>query len=326
MVEEFKNGISEFMDVFEVVGRQHLSLKLAEDNLDLIKPGGMNGEPMNLDLEGKLKRGDPGSQLLAGMSGAVIEDEMKALDILTPQASEDRSQETLEINEAFPREAPRQGFTGSHLKGGEELDGSLAFISIADLEATPRPGRAHAALKLPGLNRWFFIRTDDDMTRPSQVVGLGVKIQDRDGLLQESGIGGFLPGVEPPGFDLVGLEPAPQGRDRQPGNDFFNDRGFDQIRNRPPREGLALLPRQRAGQGDHVRSLNGGKKNVSGRDGEPRPTAGLPGWSGCAISARWTRRIRHSGQSFGCPSPDAHRPGPGSWRGPLPHAGLYGVG
>jgi hypothetical protein len=75
-----------------------------------------------------------------------------------------------------------------------------------------------------------------------------------------------------------------------------------------------------------LRSLDGGKKNVSGRGEEPRPTEGLPGWSGNAIFARWTHRIQRNGQWFDCPNPDAHRPAPEFWREPLRHGGLYEVG
>jgi hypothetical protein len=86
------------------------------------------------------------------------------------------------------------------------------------------------------------------------------------------------------------------------------------------------LSGERAGQSDHLRSLDGGKKNVSGQGGKPPPVGAPPGLSGRATSAQWTRRIRRDGRWSGCPSPDVHRRPPESWPEPLRRAELYGVG
>ena len=130
MVEKLQNCFGEFLSVFEMVGRQHFSLKFAEDNLDLIQPGGMNRKPVDLDLKRKLQRRDPSGQLFRGMRRAIIEDEMQATDFLTPEASEDRFQETLEVDEVFGGHASRQGFARGHQKRREEQDRPLAFVAI----------------------------------------------------------------------------------------------------------------------------------------------------------------------------------------------------
>jgi len=73
-------------------------------------------------------------------------------------------------------------------------------------------GRTGSLFSLSCLDGGFFIGTDHPDPLFEQGSGLFIQAQDRASALQEGfGILNMLPGMEPPGADLLGGEPPPNG-------------------------------------------------------------------------------------------------------------------
>ena len=88
----------------------------------------------------------------------------------------------------------------------------LAACSVGTDTRMLVDGWTRSLFGLTGLNRGFLIGTDDPDTLPEQRSGLFIQVEHRAGALQKDlGILDVLPGMEPPGTDLLGGEPAPNG-------------------------------------------------------------------------------------------------------------------
>jgi len=73
-------------------------------------------------------------------------------------------------------------------------------------------GRTGNLFCLTSLNRGFLISTDHPCTLLEQGSGLFIQTKYRLGTLQKClGLLNVLPGMEPPGADLLGGEPPPNG-------------------------------------------------------------------------------------------------------------------
>ena len=97
-------------------------MQLTEHDLDLVKPGGIDGQPVQVDGERQVKRVDPRWQALGGVRGAVVQDQVEAANPPTPDAAEEHPQEALELDEALALKAAGQGFAGVHQQAAEQLD------------------------------------------------------------------------------------------------------------------------------------------------------------------------------------------------------------
>ena len=56
----------------EIMGREEVALDFAKEELDLIEPAGVFGEPVPTDLKGQLQRRQPRAQLFGGVGRAVV--------------------------------------------------------------------------------------------------------------------------------------------------------------------------------------------------------------------------------------------------------------
>ena len=204
----------DFISVLEIVRRQDVALHMRKDNLDLIQPGRMDRQPVDLDPERQVQAFDPFFDLFGRMRGAVVENQMQDADLLAPETAEEHLEEGLEITEALSIETTRQSFAAIDQQRREQLDRSLALIAIADQGRASRTRRSGAAYSLASLKGGLFIGAHDDMTDGRQLLSPFVEPQDGNGLFQKLGIGRFLPASELPGFDVFSAQPAPNGGGR----------------------------------------------------------------------------------------------------------------
>jgi hypothetical protein len=75
-------------DVLTHVGASALSVQLAEHDLNLVEPGGIDGQPMKVDGKRLAEAREPGRQAPRRMRGAVVQDQVKATNVSTPDTSE----------------------------------------------------------------------------------------------------------------------------------------------------------------------------------------------------------------------------------------------
>lgn len=205
----------DFVRVLKIVRREHVALHMRKNDLNLIQPGGVDRQPVNLDPEWQAEALDPLFDLLGRMGRAVIQDQMQNSDLLAPEAAEEHLEEGLEFfAESFSIKAAGQGFTRMNQKRGEQLDGPFALVAVAHQTGTSGSRGTSAAGGLAGLDGCLFIRADHDVSVGRQLLGPFVKPQDRDGLFKEPGISRFLPASELPRLDVIGAQPATNGGGR----------------------------------------------------------------------------------------------------------------
>ena len=118
----------------EVIRCQDLLLEQAKDDLNLIEPGRVHGQPMDADVEAEPQGANPGSQLLGRMGGPIIENEMQHANSLAPEAGEEHPQEDLKFAEALALKTPREGFPAMHQEAREELHSALTLIAVPDMK------------------------------------------------------------------------------------------------------------------------------------------------------------------------------------------------
>ena len=193
----------EFLAILEVPRGEDVSLESGEDQLHLIQPRGVDGQPMDVDSEREVKAPNPRLDLLGRMGRSVVQDEMEHRDPLTPEAAEEHVAEPLEVHEPLALKTPRQGLALMDQQRGEEIESALPCVAGADPQGLAGTGRQDATGHLQRLDAGLLIRTDDDCAVLDERMGLLVEPQHGGGLLQEAGIGGLLPGAVLPGLDAV---------------------------------------------------------------------------------------------------------------------------
>ena len=204
----------QFMDIGEVTRGQHLALQRREDDLDLIQPGGIDRQPVDADLEWKFQRPDPAPDLLGGMGGAVVQDQVQHPDAFCPQALEDHPEEHLELHEPLPGEAANHRLSGVDEQPGKQMQHSLAHISGSVAHRRARLGGIDPTGSHQGLYAGLLIRADDDLSPLSQSFGSLIQVQNNRGLSEELRVGRLLPGVPLPGLDLLLPQPSSNGGGR----------------------------------------------------------------------------------------------------------------
>ena len=103
--EVAQDALADVIGALEVIGRERLPLQLAEDDLDLVQPGGVDGQPMEVDGKWQAQDREPGGQTLGRMRRAVVQDEVQAANPAAPDTTKEQLEEVLELNEALAREA-----------------------------------------------------------------------------------------------------------------------------------------------------------------------------------------------------------------------------
>src|SRR6516165_12476762 len=98
--EEAHDALADVIDALEVVGRERLPLQLAEHDLDLIQPGGVDGQPMDVEGKGQVQAREPGGQPPGRMRGAVVQDQVQAANPAAPDTAEQQLAEAWELDEA----------------------------------------------------------------------------------------------------------------------------------------------------------------------------------------------------------------------------------
>src|SRR5262249_39722632 len=121
--EKAQDALADVVGALEVVGRERLPLQLAEHDLDLGPPGGIDRQPMEVDEERQIQAREPERQTLRRMRGAVVQDEVQARRHQTLPKSSRRKL----WNSTKRLRSTRQGFAGVHQQTGEQLHGAPAL-------------------------------------------------------------------------------------------------------------------------------------------------------------------------------------------------------
>ena len=93
----------------EIIRREQVALDFAKDDLDLIKPTRIPGEPVQANLKGQFQRRQPCAKLLGGMGRAVVENQMEDGDPGTERTLKEGLQEGFEIDELLGRAGLGEG-------------------------------------------------------------------------------------------------------------------------------------------------------------------------------------------------------------------------
>ena len=88
--EEVQQATFDVARGVKVIWGQYLLLQQAKDNLNLVQPGGVHRQPMNVDGEGQAERANPRRQLLGGVGRPIVEDQMEDADASAPKAAKRR--------------------------------------------------------------------------------------------------------------------------------------------------------------------------------------------------------------------------------------------
>ena len=202
----------QLMAIGEVTRGQDLSLERREDDLDLIQPGGVDRQPVDADLEGKLQRPNPSPDLLGSMGGAVVQNQLEDSEALCPETLEDHLQEVLEFQEALTGEAADHRLSGVDEPSCEQMQDALAHVAGSVAHRRAGLGGIDSACGQQGLHAGLLIRADDDLSPSSQGFGSLMQVQNNRGLFEELRVGRLLPGVPLPGLDLLLPKPTANGR------------------------------------------------------------------------------------------------------------------
>lgn len=192
-------------------GGQDLSLEQREDQLHLVQPRGVDRQPMDANLEGKAETANPAWQLLRGMGGSAVQDQVEDSDPVAPEAPEEHLTKGLEVHEALALKTASHRLTAMDQQGGEEVEDAVPRIAGSHAHRPARAGGCDTAGRLQDLDAGLLIGADDELSSSSQPLGLFVEGQHHRGLLQEPGIGRLLPAVVLPGFNLVLPQPRANG-------------------------------------------------------------------------------------------------------------------
>jgi hypothetical protein len=96
--EEAQDALADMVGTLEVVGRQGLPLELAEHDLDLVEPGGVDRQPMEVDGKRQVQAREPSRQALGRVCGPVVQDEGQAANPAAPRTAEEQLEEALETS------------------------------------------------------------------------------------------------------------------------------------------------------------------------------------------------------------------------------------
>ena len=120
-------------EAWEITRREQVTLDLAKDDLDLIQPAGVLGEPVQAHLKGERERRQPRPELLGRMSRTVVEDQMEGCDPSTKRALKERLQKGFEVDKLLGHAGLSKGQPAGHDQGTEELQRAHPFIAISHL-------------------------------------------------------------------------------------------------------------------------------------------------------------------------------------------------
>src|SRR5262249_11013934 len=122
----------------KVIRSEQVALDLAKDDFHLLQPASIGGQPVEAYLEGQGPGGNPRCQLLRGVSGTVVQDEMEDLEALAKRRGKEVAQEGLEVREAAPGITAGEGVSTGDQQSTKQLQCSPALIAIGHL---PRMAR-----------------------------------------------------------------------------------------------------------------------------------------------------------------------------------------
>ena len=142
MTDEDQDGLLQVWQGVKVIGLQHLALQDTEPELDLIEPGRVLGQPVDLHLK---RPGtsfclglQPGFQSFRRVRGPVIQNQGQGVHPTLPGRRDDRvQQKRLEVDKPFPGPTLAVHLPVGDTQPGEELQSALPLV--ARREPLPRP-------------------------------------------------------------------------------------------------------------------------------------------------------------------------------------------
>src|SRR5215468_684691 len=188
---------------WEIVRGEEVTLRFAEDDLDLIEPTGVRRQPVNPDFKGQRQRRNPRSELFRGMRRAIIENQMDNLQACAQGTLKQLQQKGFEIGKLSPAAGPCKRQPRSDYQGTEQLHGAHPFIPIRDVEGVSWRRSLGGTDPLASLDGGLLITAHHRFALRCQRLGVFVEIEYRSGLVHKMWISRVLPGVKAPGFDLV---------------------------------------------------------------------------------------------------------------------------
>ena len=152
---EGQDVLSQIAQSFEMIGLQKLVLQDAEPDLNLIQPGSIDGQLVDLDVQRPSVAFNlflqPTFELLRGVSRAVIQDQGQGMDATVQGFGNHRSQkESLKVHEALAQTALAIDLPIGHAQRAKEMQSPLTPVAVGDVHrmfghrrvGRPRPLRA----------------------------------------------------------------------------------------------------------------------------------------------------------------------------------------
>ena len=211
VVLERVEAVDDRLEAREVIWSQDFALHDGEHDLDLVQPGGVEGEvhehevgPLGLETV---------NRSLPAVGGAVVDDPEHTLGVPVGIAGHDL------LDQPPERRDPGLLLTASgqvaavHVPGGEVAQRAATVIVMLDTLGTAWSGSGGLVGALPGLDLCLLVRADHVLAgvqQPALPAPL-IQIENRAGTLQEPRVAREHPGAVLPRFQGVLSQPA---RDR----------------------------------------------------------------------------------------------------------------
>jgi hypothetical protein len=198
----------------------------------------------------------------------VVEDQADFFDPPPDRfGDDDLLKKGLKVGKTFALATTAIDLTVGDTQSGEQLASSPANIAGRQVQRLVGRRRNGVINALPGLERGFFIHTNDPNSRFQQVKGLLIQVQDRFGPFQKEWISDVLPQMIPPRLQSLRFQPAPDRAGRNLTDEAQSDQGYGQLGTTPTAQRHRPFLRQATSQNRRFRPHLRGKKAGAVRSG-----------------------------------------------------------
>src|SRR5436190_10228399 len=273
-------------EVGKVGDAQPLALQDAEPLFHLIHPRTVDRR----EVAHKARMGgQPGAHQRARVHAQVIQQQMDRRDGRGNLLVE-LLQKGDELDLPFAQGGRRIDVAAARVEGGEEIEGTAAFVFVFDAHGAAPPGRTGWGQPGARLQAGLLVPAQDDLPR---LQWARVEVHELLHLAREGGIARLLgrePQVVPPRLELVVAQDAPHRLVRDVVDQSFRHQRARDLGTVPLAERAATVVGALTGDLDHVqRHRRGGKRaavpGVAGRAARRSPRR-RSAWPTCARAAR----------------------------------------
>src|SRR5713101_4117736 len=306
----------------KIIGREHLALYDREVDLHLVEPAGMNG-CVDGD-EGRPSAAESLVTLRAAVGRAVVHDPENASGRAVGPPPHHLRDQPSKGGDACLELTAAEDLGPPDVPGREIRPGALPFVLVLDSHRLARPRRSGGVNPPAGLDAGLLVAGDHEISSGQQATlpDALVQIQDGPRLLFELGVAREDPASMAPGADRIFIQPAPQCRLADRGDEAAAQDLSLEFRNAIAGQREAAVAGKPASQGLNGDGPPGGKSGWAVHPGTVPPARRVVARrSACATSRRSGEVCRAEPQSRHWPIHPRRRGQ--SWRARRPYMVTY---